>query len=54
MTKAQDRALGQGVGGEQSQIGWETCCTVLSRSVCPTLRDHMDCSPAGSSVHGVL
>ena len=21
---------------------------------CPTLRDHMDCSPTGSSVHGIF
>ena len=25
-----------------------------SRSLCPTLRDPMDCSPPGSSVHGIF
>ena len=22
--------------------------------LCPTLSDHMDCSPAGSSIHGIF
>ena len=26
----------------------------VTRLVCPTLRDSMDCSPPGSSVHGIL
>ena len=29
------------------------CCAVLSHSVCPTLRDPMDCSLPGCSVYGV-
>ena len=28
--------------------------SVLSRQSCPTLCDPMDCSPPGSSVHGIL
>ena len=27
---------------------------MLSFQLCPTLRDPMDCSPAGSSVYGIL
>ena len=27
---------------------------VLTRQLCPTLCDHMDCSPRGSSVHRIL
>ena len=27
---------------------------VLVAQLCPTLCDHMDCSPPGSSVHGIL
>ena len=30
------------------------CCCYLVAQVCPTLCDPMDCSPPGSSVHGVL
>ena len=30
------------------------CCCYLVAQVCPTLCDAMDCSPPGSSVHGVL
>ena len=26
----------------------------LATQSCPTLCDHMDCSPPGSSVHGIL
>ena len=29
-------------------------CSVLVIQSCPTLRDPMDCSPPGSSVHGIL
>ena len=29
-------------------------CSVLVTQSCPTLRDPMDCSPPGSSVHGIL
>ena len=28
------------------------CCCLVAKS-CPTLRDPMDCSPPGSSVHGI-
>ena len=28
------------------------CCAKLLQSSCPTLCNPMDCSPAGSSVHG--
>ena len=27
---------------------------MLVVQLCPTLSDHMDCSPPGSSVHGIL
>ena len=29
-------------------------CAVLSHQSCPTLCNPMDCSPPGSSVHGIL
>ena len=29
-------------------------CEVLVAQLCPTLCDPMDCSPPGSSVHGIL
>ena len=29
-------------------------CAVLSAQLCPTLCYAMDCSPPGSSVHGIL
>ena len=29
-------------------------CACVSHSACPTLCDPMDCSPPGSSVHGIL
>ena len=32
----------------------DTCVRPQSLQSCPTLLDHMDCSPPGSSVHGVL
>ena len=31
-----------------------TCCWAKSLQQCPTLCDPMDCSPPGSSVHGIL
>ena len=31
---------------------WTTCCLVTK--LCPTACDLMDCSPPGSSVHGIL
>ena len=30
------------------------CVCVLVTQLCPTLCDPMDCSPPGSSVHGIL
>ena len=30
------------------------CLCVCSHSLCPTCRDPMDCSPPGSSVHGIF
>ena len=30
------------------------CCAVRSIQLCPSLCDPMDCSPPGSSVHGIL
>ena len=30
------------------------CMCAKSLQLCPTLCDPMDCSPAGSSVHGIL
>ena len=30
------------------------CVRVLAAQLCPTLCDPMDCSPPGSSVHGIL
>ena len=30
------------------------CVCVLSLQSCPTLRNPVDCSPPGSSVHGIL
>ena len=35
------------------QIGFFLLCVLLLQS-CPTLSDPMDCSPPGSSVHGIL
>ena len=41
-------------------VGWGSCwwigstAAVKSRQSCPTLCDPMDCSPPGSSVHGIL
>ena len=32
----------------------DTCARAQSFQPCPTLLDHMDCGPPGSSVHGVL
>ena len=36
---------------KQSRVG---CVCVLVTQSCPTLCDPMDCSPPGSSVHGIL
>ena len=37
--------MGEGFGGE--------CMHAKSLQLCPTLCDPMDCSPPGSSVHGI-
>ena len=34
-----------------SRLAWEMCVNAQS---CPTLCNHMDCSPPGSSVHGIF
>ena len=34
-------------------LSW-SCCSCLVAQSCPTLREPMDCSPPGSSVHGIL
>ena len=36
-----------------TQLVGGTVCVLVTR-LCPTLVDHMDCSPPGSSVHGIL
>ena len=33
---------------------WPSVCACLVTQSCPTLCDPMDCSPPGSSVHGIL
>ena len=33
---------------------WIMVCEVLVAQLCPTLCDPMDCSPPGSSIHGIL
>ena len=44
-----------GLGGWGGQASLHTCCVRAKLvQLCPTLRDPMDCSPPGSSVHGVL
>ena len=39
-----------------SNRAWNMCACVHAKSLqsCPTLSDPMDCSPPGSSVHGIL
>ena len=50
---------GGGWGGERAAY-WTgqylivCCCCCLVAQLCPTLCDPMDCSPPGSSVHGIL
>ena len=34
-------------------VGLQRCCCCLVAHSCPTLCDPMDCSPPGSSVHGI-
>ena len=36
------------------QAGLPRCCCGLVAKLCLTLCDSMDCSPPGSSVHGIL
>ena len=40
--------------GEGSSLGHTGCCCCLVAQSCPTLCNPMDCSPTGSSVHGIL
>ena len=40
--------------GEEIFIHPLLCTEVLVRQSCPTLCNPMDCSPLGSSVHGIL
>ena len=42
--------------GNRVFIGWPRLCAVLGlvTQSCPTLSDPVDCSPPGSSVHGIL
>ena len=49
---------GGGMRGEiTGKLGWtdttDHCCCSVSK-LCPTLCDPMDCSPPGSSIHGIL
>ena len=41
-------------GATPSPDIWAWCLLVLVTQSCPTLCDPMDCSPPGSSVHGIL
>ena len=41
-------------GGRVGTAIWNCTCVCSVASVCLTLCDPMDCSPAGSSVHGIL
>ena len=36
------------------QLCENICLLAKSLQSCPTLRDPMDCSPPGSSIHGIL
>ena len=48
--------------GEEGEMNWESTIDkytlllplLLSHQSCPTLCDPMDCSPPGSSVHGIF
>ena len=42
----------EGKEGESENQGWAQMCVSCSSS--PTLCDPIDCSPPGSSVHGIL
>ena len=54
--------LGNGVDTRESKVQQSfeltgsNACThgCLAAQLCPTLCDPMDCSPSGSSVHGIL
>ena len=37
----------------QHILNWPCCCCLNAKS-CPTLGDLMNCSPLGSSIHGIL
>ena len=43
---------GQSIGASASVLQMDVLCKVLQS--CPTLCDPMDCSPLGSSAHGIL
>ena len=51
-SKAQSRLKGE--EGTASTSLLEECVYVKPLQLCPTLCDPMDCSPPGSSVHGIL
>ena len=50
-----DTKRGKG-GGMDWEIGTDTCSAAAAKSLqlCPTRSDPMDCSPPGSSVHGIF
>ena len=37
-----------------ARLRWSFCCRYLVAKSCPALCDLVDCSPPGSSIHGVL
>ena len=43
-------------GGMDWEIGTDICSAATAKSLqlCPTLSDPMDCSPPGSSIHGIF
>ena len=49
--------LGSSTGEQAPGTGCGVCARARARSIaqsCPTLCDHVDCSPPGSSVRGIL
>ena len=60
-TVANEAPLGRDFPGQNTGVGCHfllQCMKVKSESEvaqsCPTLSDPMDCSPAGSSIHGIF
>ena len=49
-----DRILTTGSAGKMTSPFFDVCMCVLVAKSCPTVCDPMDCSPLGSSVHGIL